>query len=777
MTLAHPEIAPASRHLPLALTTREESPAAAPKKALRSRAPRLFFIRGTESPFSALLIPVKNALPTAPISLTENSSNAAHFLHGAQDQSMPSHLRAALLLQTTAALLLCQSPPGQADLTKAYDALKTRDYDLAIELFHKGIALQPANPGLHKDLAYTLLKTGDNAAARDEFAAAQKLNPLDETAALEFAFLAFETKQPIQARRMFDKLRQTGSPATRQTAEQAFQNIDKPLATSIARWQQAIAQSPKPNDLTMFSAHWELAQTAELRDELPLAAKEYEICRQLKPQMAELLLHLARVYAQINRGEEAQAALLAASRSSESRTAEQALEIYGTRYPYPYEFLNALKLDPHNAALRRELVYLYLAMNEKPKAIEQLEAILSANPKDFAAREQLDALRGFKTRPQYIPHDAAPSASATSAKAMGLKSLALGYNNDAIKYLLQALEEDPKDSAAMLKLGWAYNAAKRDAEAKIWFDRARHAGAQRAGSCRETESGIRAASTGPSCASSPEDRQIAAEANKAFHTLNGDVTPQTTIWALPMYSSRWNDIFTYGQIKRSIPIPGLGHFNKLVSFYVSTRFTGDAKTGFTTQNVAYPENLSQSSFIFGIGASSKTWRHLTGWVEAGESVKYLNLKNVGAAVPDYRGGLNFAKGFGSLLASNKAGFYYETTGDAIYVSSFGKDWLFYSQNRAGRTIPIGEGNKLQLLLNGNLVQDEQRQPWANIFEYGPGLRFHPHFFPANVYFSTDFLLGIRLLEQWDPLKNGAKNPYYPAYYNDIRIGFWYALTK
>jgi tetratricopeptide (TPR) repeat protein len=663
---------------------------------------------------------------------------------------MPSHLRAALLLPTTAALLFCQSPPGQADLTKAYDALKNRDYDLAIELFRKGIALQPANPGLHKDLAYTLLKTGDNPAARDEFAAAQKLNPQDESAALEFAFLAFETKQPIQARRMFDKLRQTGSAATRQTAEQAFQNIDQPLANSIARWQQAIAQSPKPNDLSMFSAHWELAQTAELRDELALAAKEYEICRQLKPQMAELLLHLARVYAQINRGEEAQAALLAASRSSESRTAEQALEIYGTRYPYPYEFLNALKLDPRNATLRRELAYLYLAMNDKPKAVEQFETILSIDPKDFAAREQLDALRGFKTRPQYIPHDAAPSAgSPTGSKAMGLKSLSLGYNNDAIKYLLLALEEDPKDSEAMLKLAWAYNAAKRDAEAKVWFDRARHA----------------------------EDREVSSEASKAFHTLNGDVMPQTTIWALPMYSSRWNDVFTYGQIKRSIPIPGLRHFNKLVSFYVSTRFTGDAKTGVTPQSAAYPENLSQSSFIVGVGASSKLWHHLTGWAEAGESIKYLNLKNVGAAVPDYRGGINFAKGFGSLLGSNKAGYYYETTGDAIYVSSFGKDWLFYSQNRAGRTIPVGESDKLQLLINGNLVQDQQRQPWANVFEFGPGLRYRPHWFPPNVYFSTDFMRGVRLLPEWDAQASTARNVNYPTFYTDIRIGFWYAITK
>jgi tetratricopeptide (TPR) repeat protein len=663
---------------------------------------------------------------------------------------MPSHFRAAVVFLATAALLLCQSPPGQAELTKAYDALQKRDYDLAIDFFHQGIALQPANAGLHKDLAYTLLKTGENAAARDEFAAALKLNPQDDNAALEFAFLAFETKQPIQARRIFDKLRQSASAAAQKTAEQAFQNIDKPLATSIARWQQAIAQSPKPNDLTMFSAHWELAQTAELRDELTVAAKEYEICRMLKPQLAELLLHLARVWAQINRGEEAQAALLAASRSSESRTAEQALEIYGTRYPYPYEFLNALKLDPHNATLHRELAYLYLAMSDKPKAIEQLEAILTVNPKDWPAREQLNALRGFKTRPEDIPHVASPSASsATSSKAMGLKSLAAGYNNDAIKYLLEALEEDPKDSAAMLKLAWAYNATKQDEQAKIWFDRARHA----------------------------EDKQIASEANKAFHTLNGDVMPQTTVWALPMYSSRWNDIFTYGQIKRSIPIPGLGHFNKLVSFYLSTRFTGDAKTGLASQNVPYPENLSASSFIVGVGAASKTWHRLTGWVEAGESIRYVDLKNVGAAVPDYRGGVNFAKGFGSLLGSTKAGFYYETTADAIYVSSFGKDWLFYSQNRIGRTIPMGEGNTLQLLLNGNLVQDEQRQPWANTVEFGPGVRFRPHWFPKNVYFSTDFLLGVRMLSEWNAQESITHNVDYPTFYNDIRVGFWYALTK
>jgi tetratricopeptide (TPR) repeat protein len=651
---------------------------------------------------------------------------------------LPCLRTATIIFFTTAALVLGQAPPGQADLTQAYDALQRKDYDLAIEFFRKGIALQPANAGLHKDFAYTFLKAGENAAARDEFSAALKLNPQDETAALEFAFLAFETKQPIEARRVFDKLRKTGTPATQRTAEQAFQNIDAPLASGIARWQQALAESPKPNDLSMFSAHWELAQLAELRDEMATAAREYGICRALKPQMGELLLILARVWQQSERGEEAQAALLAASRSAESRTAEQALELYGTRYPYPYEFLNALKLDPRNFTLRRELAYLYLAMNDKAKAIEQFETILSLNPKDSPAREQLNALRGFKTRPEDIPH-AAPSA-ALNSKAMGLKSLAAGYNNDAIKYLHEAYEEDSKDPEVMLKLGWAYNAAKRDDEAKVWFDRARHA----------------------------EDKQIAAEAAKAFHTLNGDVLPHTTVWTLPMFSTRWRDFFTYGQIKRTIPIPGLGQVNKLVSFYVSTRFTGDVRTGLISQHVQFAQNLSESSFIFGVGAASKTWRRLTGWVEAGESIKYLNLQNVGAAIPDYRGGVNFAKGFGSLLGSTKPGSFYETTGDAIYVSRFGKDWLFYSQNRLGHTLPIGEGNTLQVLVNGNLVTDLQRQYWANAVEFGPGIKFRPRWLPRNVYFSGDFLHGVYLVN--------ADNPRRPNY-NDFRLGFWYAVTK
>ncbi len=326
--------------------------------------------------------------------------------------------------------------PGDAELNQAYAASAQKDYDSAIDLFRKALAQQPENAGAHKDLAYTLLKAGEDEDARDEFEAALHLNQSDETAALEYAFLAFETKKPIEARRTFDRLRHSGNAATRATAEQAFQNIDRPLAEGIARWQEALKRSANPNELPMFSAHWELAQLAELRDELPLAAQEYEICRSLKPQLSELLLILARVWQQLNRIDEAHAALLAASRSKDSRTAELALEQRALqqmagRYPYPYEFVDALKIDPQNVALRKELAYLYLAMHNEADAIQQFQQILDIDPNDQLCRDQLDALRGFKKRPQ--PTATAPeqadtpvTVAGTDAKSMGKKSLSAG---------------------------------------------------------------------------------------------------------------------------------------------------------------------------------------------------------------------------------------------------------------------------------------------------------------------------------------------------------------
>jgi len=169
-----------------------------------------------------------------------------------------------------AATVLVSAQPRDAafqTLDRAYTALRARDYDIAVPAFIAAIQAAPGRADIRKDLAYTLLKIGEPALARDQFREAMRLDPADSGASLEYAFLCFETKQQAEARRVFDRLRRTGNTV----AEQAFHNIDDPLAAGITRWQKAI-------DLggDNFSGHFELATLAEQRDELLLAATHFE---------------------------------------------------------------------------------------------------------------------------------------------------------------------------------------------------------------------------------------------------------------------------------------------------------------------------------------------------------------------------------------------------------------------------------------------------------------------------------------------------------------------
>ncbi len=189
------------------------------------------------------------------------------------------------------------------------------------------------------------------------------LDPTDQHAALEYAFLCFETKQQALARRIFDRIRKTGNGNARSTAEQAFQNIDQPLASGIARWQKGVEVEPGN-----FSAHQELATLAEQRDQLDLAAEHYEMAWKLRPGERSLMLDLGRVWKLLGRNEDAFVLLLAASRGKPPRVAEQARELLPDRYPYVYEFEKALQLDPGNFELRREYAYLLLAMGKKGEA-------------------------------------------------------------------------------------------------------------------------------------------------------------------------------------------------------------------------------------------------------------------------------------------------------------------------------------------------------------------------------------------------------------------------
>ena len=636
--------------------------------------------------------------------------------------------------------------PAYQPLTQAYAALRARDYDTAIDAFKRGSAAAPKRASIRKDLAYTYLKVGENAAARDEFHEAMRLDPTDTQAALEYAFLCNETGEQAEARRVFDRVRKSGNA----TAEAAFENIDRPLREGIDRWQRAIAAGADN-----FSAHFELATLADRRDQLDLAAAHYEKAWRLLPDRRSVLVALGRVWRTLNRSGDATAALLAASRGGEPRAAEAARELLPARYPFVSEFRAALQLDPKNGELRRELAYLFLRMGRQPEAESEFRILVQTAPDDLLSATQLGFLlyaRGdhegakplfervlngkdddlanrvravlrlpqvLRTRPQSPP-------ASIDAKLMAERSAKAGYMKDALKYLEIAHEADPVDFEVMLRLGWTYNILRQDQLAVRWFE----------------------------LASKSPDPVIAAEASHAFRNLRGSLARfRVSAWAFPVFSTRWDDLFSYAQVKTEVRTAFPVHP------YVSIRFIGDTRQ---TIGEVSPQYLSETSFILAAGVATRPWHGLTLWGEAGSAINYSR----GSMLPDYRGGMSYFRGFGRHLEAETPGWFFETAADGVYISRFGNDFLVYSQNRAGRTVSTGM-MRTQLYWNGNATVDRKREYWANYFETGPGIRLRPSLFPSSTYFTVNVLRGSYMLK--------AGNPKGPKF-DDLRAGFWYAFS-
>lgn len=639
--------------------------------------------------------------------------------------------------------------PVQVHRERVRKLVSEKDYDTAIEVLRDAIRLAPNRPELALELAYILLKTGENEAARDTFAAVMKAKPDDPTPALEYAFLCFETKEQRTARLVFDRIRKTTKDATaRTTAEQAFQNIDGPLAEGIARWTRVLQTMPED-----FSAHLELARLAEQRDELSLAAQHYDMAWRRKPAMRSLLLDLGRVWRLMGQEPSAQTAFLAASRASEPRTAELAREFLPRHYPYASEFEAAIALDTANVELRREYGFFLCALGKNPEAEAAFTKLLEIAPGDLLSVAQLGLLKwGRNDRQGAMPlfekilgsqdYELAdrvrrvlnPKRPQSQWKPLAEKSYALGYMKDAQRYLEATLEDDPGDLEAALKLGFTLNMLRDDAGALRYFDKARQS----------------------------TDPEIREQAGKAYRNLKpSQARVQTTLWTFPFFSTRWHDLFNYGQLKAEFR---LGHLP--LHPYLSARFVGDSRGA--SGALTNPTYLSESSFLVGGGLRTGTWHGLMAWGEAGSAIRYRHRTDVGRMVPDYRAGLSYSKGFGKLLSATERGVFYETNADAVFLSRFANDFLVYAQHRAGYTLPKLPGNlQAQVFVNGNFTVDQQRQAWANTVEYGPGIRWRFKGMPKAMSWSANFLRGNYLITAGNPLK--------PVYY-DVRIGVWYAHT-
>jgi hypothetical protein len=317
----------------------------------------------------------------------------------------------------------------------------------------------------------------------------------------------------------------------------------------------------------------------------------------------------------------------------------------------------------------------------------------------------------------------APQPAAIDAKEMAERSIKAGYMKDAVKYLQMAHLSDPGDFAVMLRLGWTYNILHQDSEAIQWFDLAR---------------------------ASP-DRRIAAEAAAAYRNLHAaGGSFHITVWVFPLVSSRWKDVFGYGQIKAEFA----AHLP--IRPYVSVRFIGDTRGAI---GVVEPMYLSESSVIPGIGVKTVVWRHAMAWAEAGLAVRYLT----GHVLSDYRGGISWSRGVGHLIGGESPGWFAESNLDAVFVSRFGNDSLVYGQVRSGYTAGP-KALRVQFYWNSNLIFDQKRQAWANFIEEGPGVKLAGALLPKSAFITFNAVHGWYLVDS-------------SAVFSDLRVALWYAFTR
>ncbi|HBY59245.1 MAG TPA: hypothetical protein DEH78_05455, partial [Solibacterales bacterium] len=298
-----------------------------------------------------------------------------------------------------------------------------------------------------------------------------------------------------------------------------------------------------------------------------------------------------------------------------------------------------------------------------------------------------------------------------------------------------AHETDPLDFDVMLKLGWTHNTMKDDRSAIRWFKLASHA---------------------PEPTVAKEAAQAAANLEPQFQRV------RVSSWIFPLYSSRWKNVFNYSQVKTEFRLRGVP-----LTPYISTRFVGDIRGRMHSQGEQpMPQFLSETAVIFALGLMTPTRHGVTGWAEAGLSVSYLGRRpDSGLARPDYRGGVSFARGWGRLLGGPKRGVFFETNDDAVFVSRFQNDLLFYSQNRVGYTLPPFGGTHVQFYFNQNLTADRLRQYWANFAEFGPGMKVRFAGLPQSMFFTVNVLRGVFTVNRDNPG---------PARFRDVRVGLWYA---
>jgi tetratricopeptide (TPR) repeat protein len=387
-------------------------------------------------------------------------------------------------------------------------------------------------------------------------------------------------------------------------------------------------------------------------------------------------------------------------------------------------YAEAFRLKP---AKRHFLLHLAAVQERLGKTAEAHAAWLAAleSPDVRTSERARERLPPGEPPPEVVrmakayaaPAPAPARKGGLSAVDMADRSFQLGYLRDALSYYEAAEKANPGNPHVELRLGWTHHLLGDNRAAYAWFGKARKSA----------------------------DPAIAIEAQRAWKNLRPEhAMVRPTLWIVPMYSTRWESGFAYGQAKAEFRAGRLP-FRP----YASVRFAGDSGAA------GVPMPLSERAITPALGIATKPWKRILLWAEGGGNVG--NTRG-----PDARAGLNHAKGFGHLLGAETPGPFYLIENGLNYASRFGNNVIFGTQNRAGYTI-----GRIQAGWLLAAATDTSREYWANFVEFGPSARMTLPGLPPGLVVSVELVRGRNFFNQFNPRR---------ADYWDLRVGLLYALT-
>lgn len=658
--------------------------------------------------------------------------------------------------------------PVYALVAEAYELMGRKEYDAAVERFGRALAADPKRVNLHSEIGFACLKMGEAERAVAAFEAYERARPGDAHNTLQLAYLYMQTAREQKGLEYFERVEKGADPALAKQARESRTAAEQPLLAEIARWSQAVEQNPNDDDNREL-----LADSYARHRDLQKAIEQYRELRRRAPARYRHLVSLATLYQKTDDAPMATAYYLLASRCPEPRTAEAGRQGLNNRYPFASEFEKALEQEPSQAEVRRELGYLYLTMKQPENAARHFETIVAAEPNDYQSAAQLGFIyAGLERRQEAIrllervrregPADLAQKAGAVlrqlgSAppadtligpvgepqdevarhKQLGYASIQKNYLQAAAREFEEVYKLNPKDFQAIMQLGYLYNVMKRDDMAIRWFKLARE---------------------------SP-DAKIAAEARRAVTNLSRPLRRViSTFWVQPFISSRWNDVFGYGQLKTEYRIPGLPF-----KPYLSLRFIGDTRT---RTGGALPQIYSEEGVIASAGLVGRVYKNLFAWGEAGNQITFLRNRPPGLnrSTPDYRGGLSYGQVLGPKLFSKEPGGFADVTNDAVYLSRYDHNAIFFTQTKYGYQFRPWKGFSHQPFLAANVLADARGDYYNNFAEVGPGYRFgFIKFSRMNAYVA---LIRGAFTTQGRRAINSNRGPNYW----DLRVMIWYAKS-